>query len=64
MVNDMRKPKLIKGMTIEYDDKIYKNIISVSRGYDYSSFSFLDDGGAECSMYLAQGKSLKIVQDD
>ena len=35
------KPKVIKGTKVIYDDKEYNNIISISRGYDYSNFSYL-----------------------
>lgn len=37
------KPKIIKNCKIEYNGTTYENIISISRGYDYSSFSYLDD---------------------
>ncbi|NWK12792.1 hypothetical protein [Clostridium cadaveris] len=58
-----RKPKPIKGTKVLYDDKEYKNIISVSRGYEYSNFSYLDENGSECSIYVAQGKSFSVVDD-
>lgn len=64
MVNDVCKPKPIKGMTIKYDGEEYTNILYLSRGYDYSSFSYLDDNGTEFSVSLGQGKSFEIVQDD
>ena len=45
------------------DDKEYNNIISISRGYDYSNFSYLDENGSECSIYVAQGKSFSVLDD-
>ena len=57
------KPKIIEGMKIKYDDKEYDKIISVSRGYDYSSFSYVDDNGSECSIYLSVGKAFVILDN-
>lgn len=50
-------------MKIKYDDKEYDKIISVSRGYDYSSFSYVDDSGSECSIYLSVGKAFVILDN-
>ncbi|WP_195259342.1 hypothetical protein [Clostridium paraputrificum] len=57
------KPKVIKGTKVIYDDKEYNNIISISRGYDYSNFSYLDENGSECIIYVAQGKSFSVLDD-
>ena len=57
------KPNVIKGTKVIYDDKEYNNIISISRGYDYSNFSYLDENGSECSIYVAQGKSFSVLDD-
>lgn len=45
-----KKPTPIKGMRITCNGVIYDNILSVNRGYEYSSFSYLDDKGHECYM--------------
>ena len=55
------KPKIIKGVKVKYDDKEYDKITSISRGYDYSSFHYVDEKGSECSVYLAAGKSFAII---
>lgn len=57
------KSKVIKGTKVIYDDKEYNNIISISRGYDYSNFSYLDENDSECSIYVAQGKSFSVLDD-
>ena len=55
------KPKVMKDIKIEYDGQIYENIASLSRGYDYSSFRYLDDNGSEVSVYLQEGKYFNIM---
>jgi hypothetical protein len=59
----IRKPKPIKGTKVIYDGKTYKNIISFSRGYDYGSFSFLDENGSECCVYLSKNNDFKIIEE-
>lgn len=60
----MRKPKPMKGVKVIYDDKVYENVISFSRGYEWGSFSYLDDSGAECSVYLNSGKAFQIIDNN
>lgn len=55
------KPKVMKDIKIEYNGQIYENISSLSRGYDYSSFRYLDDNGSEVSVYLQEGKYFNII---
>ena len=57
----MKKPKIMKDTKIEYDNQEYENIISFNRNYNYSSFSYLDTGGAEVNVYLESGKTFNIV---
>jgi hypothetical protein len=56
------KPKVIKGLKVKYDDKEYDKITSISRGYDYSSFTYVDENGSECSVYLSVGKSFITIE--
>lgn len=58
------KPKIIKNMKVKYDGKEYDNITQVSRGYEYSSFCYLDAQGSECSVYLSKGQQLTIVDTE
>ena len=60
---NMPKPKPMKDVKIEYDGQMYENIISLNRGYDYSSFRYLDDNGSEVSVYLEQGKTFNIINN-
>lgn len=55
------KPKVMKDIKIEYDGRVYENVISLNRGYDYSSFHYLDDNGSEVSVYLQEGKYFNIM---
>jgi hypothetical protein len=57
------KPKVIKGLKVKYNDKEYSKITSISRGYDYSSFHYLDENDSECSIYLAPGQSFAMVNE-
>ena len=57
------KPKPIKGLKIKYDGEEYTNILYLSRGYDYSSFSYLDDSGSEVSVCLTEGKNFEMVNE-
>ena len=57
----MRKPKVMKGAKVEYDGNTYENIIHINRGYDYSSFSYLDNNGSEVNVYLETGKTFNII---
>ena len=50
-------------MKIIYDGKTYTNIISFSRGYDYGSFSFLDENDSECSVYLSKNNEFQIIEN-
>lgn len=58
----LAKPKPIKGLRIKYDGKEYTNITHFSQGYDYCSFSYVDDAGTEFSVYLAKDKTYEIIQ--
>lgn len=60
----MRKPKPMKGVKVIYDGVEYTNITHFSRGYDYSNFSYLDDNGAECSIYINASKSFQIINEN
>ncbi len=60
---DKYRPKPINGLKVKYDGKEYNKITSVSRGYDYSNFHYLDENDSECSIYLAPGKSITMIED-
>ena len=49
-VVSVSKPKTIKGTKITYNGTTYDKILYVSRGYEYSSFTYLDENDNECSM--------------
>lgn len=55
------KPKPMKDIKIKYDGTTYENILSLNRGYDYSSFCYLNDDGSEVSVYLEKGKTFNII---
>ena len=54
----------MKGVKVIYDGVEYTNITHFSRGYDYSNFSYLDDNGAECSIYINASKSFQIINEN
>jgi len=51
-------------MKVVYDGKTYENILYFSRGYESSSFSYLDENGNECSVYLSGMKSFQIIEKE
>lgn len=64
MRSERDKPKPIKGMKIKYGGVTYDNIISVNRGYEYSSFSYLDERGNLCGISLDGGNmSFEILTE-
>ena len=57
------KPKVMKDIKVDYDGKEYENITHINRGYDYSSFSYLDSNGSEVNVYLQEGKTFNIINE-
>lgn len=50
-------------MKVVYDGKTYENILYFSRGYEYGSFSYLDENGNECSVHISGMKSFQIIEE-
>lgn len=63
MSEKVSKPKAIKGLSVNYNGSTYKNITSISRGYDYNSFHYIDESGTEFSVYPPPGTSFDLVQE-